>query len=48
MLTEGAQRRMKIIELLSKRNTPVSGTDLAKQLGVSRQVIVQDLSLIHI
>ena len=34
MLTEGAQRRMKIIELLSKRTTPVSGTDLAKQFGV--------------
>lgn len=47
MLTEGAQRRIKIIELLSKRNTPVSGTDLAKQFGVSRQVIVQDVALLR-
>ena len=47
MLTEGAQRRMKIIELLSKRTTPVSGTDLAKQFGVSRQVIVQDVALLR-
>lgn len=47
MLTEGAQRRIKIIELLSKKNTPVSGADLAKQFGVSRQVIVQDVALLR-
>lgn len=43
----GEERRNKIIDLLSHSTTPVSGTVLAKELGVSRQVIVQDIALIR-
>ncbi len=43
----GQLRREKIIDILSKSDTPVSGVALAKQLNVSRQVIVQDIALIR-
>lgn len=43
----GEERRKKLIDLLRYSDTPVSGTDLAKQLGVSRQVIVQDIALLR-
>ena len=42
----GAERRRKIASLLDSR-TPISGTELARQLGVSRQVIVQDIALMR-
>lgn len=44
---EGEQRRKKLLELLSEQTTPISGSELAKQLGVSRQVIVQDIALLR-
>ena len=44
---EGKHRREKLIALLQQADAPVSGTDLAKQLGVSRQVIVQDIALLR-
>jgi len=44
---EGKHRREKLIALLQQADTPLSGTDLAKQLGVSRQVIVQDIALLR-
>lgn len=44
---EGKNRREKLISLLQAADTPVSGTDLAKSLGVSRQVIVQDIALLR-
>ena len=44
---EGVERREKLLELLSKCNSPLSGTELAKSLGVSRQVIVQDIALLR-
>lgn len=44
---DGEQRRTEIIELLKTTDTPVSGTSLAKKLGVSRQVIVQDIALLR-
>lgn len=47
MLTEGSQRRIKIIDILSNRSAPISGAELAKQFGVSRQVIVQDVALLR-
>ena len=47
-MTEGEERREYIIQLLTQTKKPISGTELAKQMKVSRQVIVQDLSLIHI
>ncbi len=43
----GEERRTKIIELLRAGKTPLSGTALAGQLGVSRQVIVQDMALLR-
>lgn len=44
---ENFERREKIIKLLQNSNSPISGTELAKQLGVSRQVIVQDIALLR-
>lgn len=45
---EGVERREKLIAILKNRKEePISGTELAKQLGVSRQVIVQDIALLR-
>lgn len=44
---EGQERRDKIIEILIQSKEPISGTLLAKKLGVSRQVIVQDIALLR-
>ena len=44
---DGETRRKKIIEIIRKCDTPVSGTALAKELDVSRQVIVTDMALIR-
>ncbi len=44
---EGDERRKKIIEILHRGKLPVSGTRLAAELGVSRQVIVQDIALLR-
>ncbi len=41
----GEQRREKIIDILNSSSKPVSGVALASTLNVSRQVIVQDISL---
>lgn len=41
------ERRLKIIKLLNQSEVPLSGTNLAKQLGVSRQVVVQDIALLR-
>lgn len=44
---EGDKRREKIIEILAQSSRPVSGAELAQALGVSRQVIVQDIALLR-
>ncbi len=44
---EGQERREYLIELLEKSEEPISGTELAKKLGVSRQVVVQDIALLR-
>lgn len=44
---EGDMRRNKILEILHGESQPVSGTELAARLGVSRQVIVQDIALLR-
>lgn len=44
---EGNKRREKLIELLKETKEPLSGGELAKILGVSRQVIVQDIALLR-
>lgn len=43
----GKERRAKIVSILEKSVQPVSGTALAKQLGVSRQVVVTDMALLR-
>lgn len=40
-------RRNKILEILRRENKPVPGTTLSSELGVSRQIIVQDISIIR-
>ena len=46
-MTEGEERREYIIQLLTQTKKPISGTELAKQMKVSRQVIVQDIALLR-
>lgn len=46
-MNTGDTRRAQILQLLKERGSPLSGTALAKALGVSRQVIVQDIALIR-
>ena len=43
----GTERRAKILELLRAASSPLSGSALARSLGVSRQVIVQDMALLR-
>ena len=43
----GEERRERILSLLRSANAPRSGSDLARELGVSRQVIVQDMALLR-
>ena len=43
----GQARRDAMIEIIQNSEKPVSGTALAKQFAVSRQVIVQDIALIR-
>lgn len=44
---EGKERREKLIEILNMRTEPIPGSELARLLGVSRQVIVQDIALLR-
>lgn len=41
------ERRARILELLRATEGPVTGAELAEQLGVSRQVIVQDIAVLR-
>lgn len=43
----GKERRDEIIKILKESDRPLSGTELARALDVSRQVIVQDMALIR-
>ncbi|GGM27412.1 transcription repressor NadR [Paraliobacillus quinghaiensis] len=42
----GSERRNAILQWLQEENQPLTGTDLADRANVSRQVIVQDISLL--
>lgn len=44
---KGAERRMMLLQTLKSSGEPVSGSTFAKQFGVSRQVIVQDIALLR-
>ncbi len=43
---KGAERRDKLLELIKNSREPVTGSVLAKEAEVSRQVIVHDISLL--
>lgn len=43
----GKERRQQLIDILAASPQPVSGTELANRLSVSRQSIVQDIALIR-
>lgn len=47
MNLEASARRTAIISYLQTKTTPVSGTELARHFGVSRQIIVQDVALLR-
>lgn len=44
---DGKERRDKLIEILLQSKDAISGSALSKLLGVSRQVIVQDIALLR-
>ena len=44
---KGGERRERIVAELQASATPVSGSSLAKAVGVSRQVVVQDIALLR-
>lgn len=44
---DGKERREGLISCLQKASSPITGTHFAKQFGVSRQVIVQDVALLR-
>lgn len=46
-MVSGSERRAAIKEVLAASGGPVSGTVLAKQYAVSRQVIVQDIAILR-
>lgn len=43
----GHERRLRILEELHGASRPISGSALARAVGVSRQVIVQDIALLR-
>lgn len=44
---ETKERRLVILTKLKEAERPITGTELAKELGVSRQVIVGDIALLR-
>ena len=46
-MTDGTTRRKELMKLLQNEIRPLSGTELARHFGVSRQVIVQDIALLR-
>jgi transcriptional regulator of NAD metabolism len=40
-------RRARILQMIRAAKSPVTGTDLASQLGVSRQIVVQDMAILR-
>ncbi|MGJ0847162.1 transcription repressor NadR [Tissierella praeacuta] len=41
------ERRQEILNILGKLEEPIKGIDISEQLGVSRQVIVQDIAILR-
>lgn len=46
-MQEGEARREQLLQMLRDSTAPISGSVLARSLGVSRQVIVQDIALLR-
>lgn len=46
-MVDGETRRNELVALLRGSSRPISGSELAKNFGVSRQVIVQDIALLR-
>jgi len=46
-MLNGDERRAELIKILENSTKPISGTELAKQFKVSRQVVVQDIALLR-
>jgi len=46
-MTDGATRRTELMKILKQESRPLSGAELSRQFGVSRQVIVQDIALLR-
>lgn len=44
---EGSKRREQLMKILNEQTEPISGGELSRLLGVSRQVIVQDIALLR-
>ena len=44
---DGNERREKLLQIIKTSKRPISGSELANMLGVSRQVIVQDIALLR-
>lgn len=44
---DGDVRRERILHMLSQAQNPISGAEFSRQLGVSRQIIVQDIALLR-
>lgn len=47
MALNGQDRRERIVQILKSSERPIPGTELARILDVSRQVVVQDMALIR-
>ena len=47
MTLSGQERREQIIRILKQSDKPIPGTELAKMVEVSRQIVVQDMALIR-
>lgn len=41
------ERREKLLHILKTSNKPVKGVDLAKELNVTRQIVVKDIALLR-
>jgi transcriptional regulator of NAD metabolism len=46
-MSSGEERRRGIVGILGRAAAPVNGSELARRLSVSRQVIVQDVALLR-
>ena len=46
-MLDGEKRREQILKEVQSNEMPISGSDLSKKFGVSRQVIVQDVALLR-